>query len=110
LSFYSRHFNTVENQQQFLSTTATATTFDTWRESSPRNFGVCREGQPLHHSHEETERSEEFIPSKFFLVADRLEKKLGPILFQLPPPLETGILDRLEEFLEALPGEHMVCV
>ncbi len=42
---------------------------------------------------------------KFFLVADRLEKKLGPILFQLPPRWKLNV-ERLAEFLEALPGEH----
>jgi uncharacterized protein YecE (DUF72 family) len=42
---------------------------------------------------------------KFFLVAERLEEKLGPILFQLPPRWKLNI-ERLAEFLEALPPEH----
>ena len=38
-------------------------------------------------------------------MADRLGKKLGPILFQLPPRWKLNI-ERLAEFLEALPDEH----
>jgi uncharacterized protein YecE (DUF72 family) len=42
---------------------------------------------------------------KFFLAAERLEEKLGPILFQLPPRWKLNI-ERLSEFLESLPKEH----
>ena len=46
---------------------------------------------------------------KFFLVAERLEEKLGPILFQLPPRWKLN-LERLAEFLEALPAAAPVRV
>jgi uncharacterized protein YecE (DUF72 family) len=42
---------------------------------------------------------------KFLLVAARLEKKLGPILFQLPPRWKLNV-ERFAEFLEMLPREH----
>jgi uncharacterized protein YecE (DUF72 family) len=42
---------------------------------------------------------------KFFLAADHLENKLGPILFQLPPRWKLNI-ERFAEFLEMLPPQH----
>jgi uncharacterized protein YecE (DUF72 family) len=46
---------------------------------------------------------------KFFHVADRLGPKLGPVLFQLPPRWKLN-LERLDEFLRALPTEHQYVV
>ena len=43
--------------------------------------------------------------SKFFLVAERLRKKLGPILFQLPPRWKVNV-ERFSEFLATLPRGH----
>ena len=43
--------------------------------------------------------------SRFFLVAERLRKKLGPILFQLPPRWKVNV-ERFSEFLAALPRGH----
>jgi uncharacterized protein YecE (DUF72 family) len=42
---------------------------------------------------------------KFFSRVDLLKEKLGPILFQLPPNFDVNI-QRLEEFLDALPRQH----
>ena len=101
--FYSRHFNTVEINNSFYRL-PTATTFDTWRESSPRNFVYAVKASRFI-THMKKLKDPKNSSEKFFLVADRLEKKLGPILFQLPPRWNLNI-DRLEEFLEALPDEH----
>ena len=101
--FYSRHFNTVEINNSFYRL-PTATTFDTWRESSPRNFVYAVKASRFI-THMKKLKDPKKSSEKFFLVADRLEKKLGPILFQLPPRWKLNI-DRLKEFLEALPGEH----
>ena len=43
--------------------------------------------------------------AKYFERVDRLGKKLGPIVFQLPPWWEVNA-PRLEAFLEALPPRH----
>jgi uncharacterized protein YecE (DUF72 family) len=48
--------------------------------------------------------------AKFFsIVADRLEGKLGPILFQLPPRWHVNI-ERLAGFFEVLPEEYRYAV
>ena len=42
---------------------------------------------------------------KFFAGANRLEKKLGPVLFQLPPHWKVNV-ERLEEFFSAIEPRH----
>lgn len=100
---YARHFDTVEINNSFYRL-PTPKTFDNWRESSPRRFCFAvKASRFITHMKKlkEPERSSE----KFFAVADRLEEKLGPILFQLPPRWKLNI-ERLREFLESLPREH----
>src|SRR5205807_6542075 len=46
--------------------------------------------------------------AKFLLRSEKLEQKLGPILFQLPPRWRVNV-ERLSEFLEALPKGHRYC-
>lgn len=43
--------------------------------------------------------------ARYFERVDRLGRKLGPIVFQLPPWWEVN-LERLEAFLDALPPRH----
>lgn len=101
--FYARHFNTVEINNSFYRLPA-ATTFDAWRESSPRNFCFAVKASRFI-THMKKLKDPESSSEKFFLAAERLEQKLGPILFQLPPRWKVN-LERLAEFLESLPREH----
>jgi uncharacterized protein YecE (DUF72 family) len=101
--YYARHFNTVEINNSFYRL-PTAKTFDTWRESSPPNFQFAVKASRFI-THMKKLKDPKSSSEKFFLVAERLEEKLGPILFQLPPRWKLN-LDRLAEFLEILPAEH----
>lgn len=105
--FYARHFDTVEINNSFYRL-PTATTFDNWRESSPSNFCYAVKASRFI-THMKKLKDPENSSAKFFLVADRLDRKLGPILFQLPPRWKLN-LERLEEFLRLLPGEHRYAV
>lgn len=105
--FYARHFDTVEINNSFYQL-PTATTFDNWRESSPRNFCYAVKASRFI-THMKKLKDPESSSAKFFLAADRLGPKLGPILFQLPPRWKIN-LERLEEFLRTLPGEHHYAV
>ena len=105
--FYARHFDTVEINNSFYRL-PTANTFDNWRESSPPNFCYAVKASRFI-THMKKLKDPESSSAKFFLVADRLERKLGPILFQLPPRWKLNI-ERLEEFLRMLPGEHQYAV
>jgi uncharacterized protein YecE (DUF72 family) len=101
--FYARYFNTVEINNSFYRL-PTAKTFDAWRESAPRDFVYAVKASRFI-THMKKLKDPKPSSEKFFLVVDRLEKKLGVILFQLPPRWKLNI-DRLAEFLEALPVEH----
>ena len=101
--FYARHFDTVEINNSFYRLPA-AQTFDNWRESSPPNFLFAVKGSRFI-THMKKLKDPYTSSAKFFLVADRLGEKLGPVLFQLPPRWKLN-LERFEEFLQALPGEH----
>jgi len=101
--FYARHFNTVEINNSFYRLPA-VTTFDAWRESSPPNFCYAvKAGRFI--THMKKLKDPKSSSEKFFLAAERLEGKLGPILFQLPPRWKVN-LERLAEFLDSLPAEH----
>lgn len=101
--FYARYFDTVEINNSFYRL-PTANTFDNWRESSPPKFCYAVKGSRFI-THMKKLKDPQSSSAKFFLAADRLGNKLGPILFQLPPRWKIN-LDRLEEFLQTLPREH----
>jgi uncharacterized protein YecE (DUF72 family) len=105
--FYARHFDTVEINNSFYRL-PTATTFDNWRESSPRNFCYAVKASRFI-THMKKLKDPQSSSAKFFLVADRLDDKLGPILFQLPPRWKVNV-ERLDEFLRTLPREHQYAV
>jgi uncharacterized protein YecE (DUF72 family) len=101
--FYARHFDTVEINNSFYRL-PTANTFDNWRESSPRNFLFAVKASRFI-THMKKLKEPQSSSEKFFLVAERLEEKLGPILFQLPPRWKLNT-ERLASFIESLPPEH----
>jgi uncharacterized protein YecE (DUF72 family) len=103
LSFYARHFDTVELNNTFYHLPAPAT-FDSWRENSPPNFLFAVKGSRFI-THMKKLKDPETSIEKFFLGAELLGAKLGPILFQLPPRWNVNT-ERLSSFLEVLPKQH----
>jgi uncharacterized protein YecE (DUF72 family) len=101
--FYARHFDTVEINNSFYHLPS-ATTFDNWRDSSPPNFLYAVKASRFI-THMKKLKDPKPSSEKFFAVADRLGKKLGPILFQLPPRWKVNV-ERFAEFLESLPKGH----
>jgi len=104
---YARHFNTVEINNSFYRLPS-ANTFDAWRESSPDGFCYAVKASRFI-THMKKLKDPESSSAKFFLAAERLEKKLGPILFQLPPRWKVNV-ERLAEFFEVLPKGHQYVV
>lgn len=100
LEFYSQHFDTVEINNTFYHLPREQTMVN-WHDKVPPNFLFAVKAsryithiKKLHNTTEEVGR--------FFALADLLQDRLGPILYQLPPSLHKN-LQRLDEFIESLP-------
>ena len=105
--FYAEHFDTVEINNTFYRLPQ-LTTFDNWRSKSPPNFLFAVKASRFI-THMKKLKDPHTSMAKFFLAAERLEKKLGPILFQLPPRWKVNP-ERFSEFLEALPTGHQYVI
>ena len=100
LSHYVKRLNTVELNRSFYSLPK-AETVEKWRDEAPSNFLFsCKASRYITHMKKlkDPQRSIE----RFLDTVDHFGKKLGPLLFQLPPNWKVNP-DRLESFLEALP-------
>src|ERR1051325_8260952 len=103
LSFYARLFNTVELNNSFYHLPP-VTAFDAWRDTTPARFLFAVKGSRFI-THMKKLKDPESSTIRFFSGAERLGKKLGPILFQLPPRWQVNV-ERLANFLAALPPPH----
>jgi uncharacterized protein YecE (DUF72 family) len=100
LEFYARHFDTVELNNSFYQLPR-ETALASWRDTTPKDFRFAAKGS-RYLTHMKKLKDPAAGIEKFFERIDRLEEKLGPIVFQLPPNWEVDP-QRLEGFLEALP-------
>jgi uncharacterized protein YecE (DUF72 family) len=103
LDFYVRTFHTVELNNSFYRLPS-AETFAKWKNTVPEHFLFSVKGsrfithlKKLNVNHAQVH---EFLDN-----ADKLGKKLGPVLFQLPPRWNVNP-ERLEDFLKLLPQKH----
>jgi uncharacterized protein YecE (DUF72 family) len=103
LAFYVGQFDTVELNNSFYRL-PTKTALESWRDSTPKNFVFAAKGSRFL-THMKKLKDPETGLARFFGCIDILGKKLGPILFQLPPNWPVD-LERLERFLEVLPPAH----
>lgn len=103
LPFYLRDFDTVELNNTFYQLPKEES-FDTWRKSTPQDFVFAVKGSRFL-THMVKLKEPERGLANFLPRAERLRSKLGPILWQLPPRWNVNI-ERLEEFLRALPKKH----
>ena len=108
LAYYAERFSTVEVNNTFYQLPQYST-FETWREtvrqipnSSEFTFALKASRFITHMKKLKDPKSSS---EKFFDRSARLQEKLGPILFQLPPGWPVNI-ERLAEFLITIPSEH----
>ena len=102
LRFYAEHLSTVEINSTFYRMPK-ASMLEGWKEKVPDDFVfVLKASRRITHH---ARLKEESFDSVAYLwdTASTLGKRLGPILFQLPPNLKKD-LDRLDRFIEALPN------
>ncbi len=105
LPFYSTYFDTVEINNSFYQLPALKT-FTKWQKTVPNDFIFAVKASRFI-THMKKLKAPVSSSRKFFTRVNRLDGKLGPILFQLPPRWNVD-KDRLARFLESLPAlEHV---
>ena len=103
LSYYLQHFDTVEINNSFYRLPSTET-FQTWRKATPKNFRFAVKGS-RYLTHAKKLKDPEQGIERLMSRVEALGRKLGPILFQLPPSWKVNV-ERLDAFLDALPRNH----
>jgi uncharacterized protein YecE (DUF72 family) len=102
-SHYALTFDTVEINNSFYRL-PDAATFEKWRAQAPPRFLYAVKASRFLTHMKKLKDPEEPI-SRFFENARHLGRRLGPILYQLPPRFPIN-LERLEHFLKALPKRY----
>ena len=103
LAYYYQHFDTVELNNSFYRLPL-KNALENWRDSTPDGFCFAAKGSRFL-THMKKLKDPEQGLERFFDAIDVLGKKLGPILFQLPPNWEIDV-ERFAYFLKALPKYH----
>ena len=103
LTHYCARFDTVEINNSFYMLPKIET-LGAWREATPKSFEFAIKASRFL-THNKKLKEPENALNNFLPRAEALGTKLGPILFQLPPKWGLN-LDRLSEFLNALPKYH----
>jgi uncharacterized protein YecE (DUF72 family) len=107
LRHYAEHFDTVEINSSFYRL-PNEKTFQSWRQTVPREFTFAvKASRYLTHLKRLVEPREPF--EVFMSRARLLGKKLGPVLFQLPPRFKARP-DRLAGLLKLLPSKRRFAV
>jgi uncharacterized protein YecE (DUF72 family) len=105
LRYYAEHFQTVEINNTFYRMPAESM-LSQWSEQVPDQFAFTLKA-PRRITHDKRLREAESNVAEFLRRADALGKKLGVLLFQLPPYLRKD-LPRLRDFLDLLPSGKRV--
>ncbi len=103
LEHYTKHFDTVELNNTFYRLPVESGV-EQWRTSTPAGFCFAAKGSRFL-THMKKLKDPGPGIDKFFERVDRLGRKLGPIVWQLPPWWEANA-ERLQEFLTLLPPRH----
>src|SRR5262245_43110636 len=103
LGFYARHFDTLELNNSFYRL-PDVSAFVSWRDATPGNFVFAVKASRFI-THNKKLKDPENALENLLPRAEHLGKKLGPVLFQLPPKWKVNI-SRLEALLEVLPRQH----
>ncbi len=99
--YYADHFQSVEINNTFYNLPK-AETFDKWAADAPRGFCFALKFS-RYGTHQKKLKEPEELIDRFLSHAERLGRRLGPILVQLPPRWHPN-LERLDEFLSVAEG------
>ncbi|HJP71139.1 MAG TPA: DUF72 domain-containing protein [Candidatus Limnocylindria bacterium] len=101
LEHYAHEFDTVELNNPFYRLPS-ADVFEAWRGRVPTEFRFAVKAS-RYLTHLKRLRDPEEPLERFWNRASRLESRLGPVLYQLPPRWRPN-QRRMADFLAALPG------
>lgn len=102
LAYYTQHFDTLELNNSFYRL-PTKAAFESWRDATPENFVFAVKASRFI-THNKKLKDPENALDNILARAAHLGKKLGPVLFQLPPRWKVNV-ERLQALLEILPRE-----
>ncbi len=105
LSYYSAHFRTVEINYTFKRL-PTASVLQTWADAVPADFQFALKA-PEQITHRKRLKDVGDAVANFLKIAGKFKKRLGPLLFQLPPNFKKDA-PRLRAFLALLPRKRRV--
>jgi uncharacterized protein YecE (DUF72 family) len=102
LEHYIRYFDTVELNNTFYRL-PNVNAFECWRDAVPKGFIFALKASRFI-THNKKLKDPENAIDNFLPRAARLQEKLGPVLFQLPPKWQVNA-ERLEALLTILPRD-----
>ncbi len=103
LEYYAQHFDTVELNNTFYHLPR-AQTMVNWHDRVPAHFlFAVKASRYITHVKKLNEPQESL--QRFLELVDLLKRRLGPILYQLPPSLHKN-LERLDAFIACLPKRN----
>ncbi len=103
LAYYSRHFDTVELNNTFYHLPK-ARTITNWHDNAPAGFVYAvKASRYITHVKRLNDPAESI--ERFFELVNLLKRRLGPVLYQLPPSQHKDI-EKLDAFIECLPMRH----
>lgn len=105
LGFYSEHFRAVEINKSFYHI-PTVSDVKGWAKAVSGEFRFALKA-PQRITHRLRLRNADESVAQFLAVAGKLGKRLGPLLFQLPPNFKKD-LPRLRAFLKLLPRRRRI--
>lgn len=105
LKYYGEHFRTVEINYTFKRL-PTAAVLKTWNDAVPADFRFALKA-PEWITHRKRLKDAGDMLANFLDVAGKFKRRLGPLLFQLPPNFKKDA-PRLQTFLEWLPTKQRV--
>lgn len=108
LSFYSRHYDTVELDTTFYAVPP-IDRMRRWADTVPEGFAFSVK-TPKEITHETPLVAAASPMTKFVDVCRALGPKLGPILIQFPPSFEINQFTGLDRFLSQLPADARFAV
>ena len=104
LEFAGQHFNSIEVNGTFYSMQKPKS-FQQWSDETPDDFVFCVKGSKFITHIRQLQNVEGPLANFLAQGLLRLGKKLGPILWQLPPSFKFDA-QRLQDFFSLLPRTH----